>query len=242
MQSNSHPGSKVAQAVVVFLLLFTCAWSLSARSKVPAGPYRLDETSRKSIQVPALTPGVEQQLAVIAPLKITRAVMNFGDDHSLAVTTSVEQNISGIVHYSVQLQLDSGAPEFFVVAAPSGGLQVELQDMTGDNVANDLLLRPAFLDQLPTVLVNDGQDHFTVAISAGDPASISCRQSMDSGGSESRGTIGLMSSGFRAGGLRHDDELFPQLREISFASVSQFFARESEQSSSSGRAPPLREI
>jgi hypothetical protein len=173
---------------------------------------------------------------------IKKYALDFDGDHSLDMATVIERVSSGYETYTVQLHLASGADQSFILAAPPGGLQIEMQDMTGDDVPNDLILRPALLRWLPTVLVNDGHDHFTVAVSTHDPGSITSGQLMDSGGSEGRGTIGLMSSGFRAGGLRHDDELFPQLREISFASVSQFFARESEQSSSSGRAPPLREI
>ena len=32
--------------------------------------------------------------------------------------------------------------------------------MTGDKVPNDVVLRPALLRWLPTVLVNDGHEHF----------------------------------------------------------------------------------
>jgi hypothetical protein len=173
-------------------------------------------------------PGISEFSTPNDPLEVTHTVVNFDGDHSLDVTTAVEQNISGYAHYSVQLRSDSGAVQVFEVAAPPGGLQVEMRDMTGDAIPNDLLLRSALLHRLPTVLVNDGHDHFTVAISAGDPGSISCGEQFAPGGNDGHGTIGMMSSGFRTGGLRHGHALFPQL------SVGDSVHR-----SSSGRAPPV---
>jgi hypothetical protein len=51
-------------------------------------------------------------------------------------------------------------------------LQVEIRDMTGDNTPNDLVLRPALVHWPLIVLINDGHDHFTVAISASLPTAL----------------------------------------------------------------------
>jgi hypothetical protein len=165
--------------------------------------------------------------------------LDFDGDHSLDMATVIERVSNGFATYTVQLHLASGADQSVVVAAPPGGLQIEMHDMTGDKVPNDLILRPALLRWLPTVLVNDGHDHFTVAISAGDPCSISCGQELNPAGTGGHGSVGLMSSGFRTGGLRRTAQLFPQLRKNTFTVVSQLCAGNSEHQPSSGRAPPF---
>jgi hypothetical protein len=145
----------------------------------------------------------------------------------------------GYAQYTVQLHLASGVDQSFVVAAPPGGLQLEMHDMTGDKVPNDLILRPALLRWLPTVLVNDGHDHFAVAISGTNPDSFSCGQALDSQGSDGRGTIALMSSGFKTGRLVDDGGLFLlQVKEEFFSPATQTNAMSSCETSCSGRAPP----
>jgi hypothetical protein len=99
--------------------------------------------------------------------------LDFDGDHSLDAATVIEQPSVGYAKYTVQLHLASGAEQSFVVMAPPGGLQVEMRDMTGDNIPNDVVLRPALLRWLPTVLVNDGHQHFEVAWSGPDPGSFS---------------------------------------------------------------------
>jgi hypothetical protein len=233
-------GTKVGKALWTFIFIFTCALPLSAGNNFQSQDQYLDGTHCQPGTISI--PGIYKSAALSGNFEVTHAVMDFGGDHSLDVTTSVEQNTTGYSRYSVQLRLDSGAAQDFVVAAPPGGLRVELHDMTGDDVANDLLLRPAFLDRLPTVLLNDGHDHFTVAISASDPGSISSGQELAPRENDGHGTIGLMSSGFRMGGLTPGNQFFRQLKEFTFFRVSQVCVGDSEHTSSSGRAPPIPAI
>jgi hypothetical protein len=165
-------------------------------------------------------------------------VMGFEGDHSLDVATVVEQVLGGYASYTVHLHLASGTEQSIVVKAPPGGLQIEMHDMTGDRIPNDLVLRPALLCWLPTILLNDGHDHFAVAISSDPPSSLSSGQELASRGNDGRGTAALISSCFKVGGLPHEGELFPQFREHLLSSTTNAVAAISEYPSSSGRAPP----
>jgi hypothetical protein len=164
--------------------------------------------------------------------------MNFEGDHSLDAATVVEQASSGYASYTVRLHLASGAEQSIALTAPPGGLRLEMHDMTGDQVPNDLLLRPALTHWLPTVLVNDGHGHFAVAISDHPLDSLSCGEDLESRGSDARGTAALVSSGFKTIGPIRGRELFPQQREILLAPKTHAFFPRSEITTSSGRAPP----
>ena len=172
-------------------------------------------------------------------IEITQYIMDFDGDHSLDLATVVEHPTGGYSRYTVDLRLASGAEQSIAVAGPPGGLQLEMYDMTGDKVPNDLVLRPALLRRFPTVLLNDGHNHFAVAISGTNPDSFSCGQALDSQGSDGPGTVALMSSGYKAGRLANDGGLFlPQVQEGRLTPTSQVDAKSLDYSSSSGRAPP----
>jgi hypothetical protein len=185
-----------------------------------------------------LTPAAPESPELGVRREVTRYTMDFEGDHSLDVATVVEQVYSGYASYTVQLQLASGAEQSIAVTAPPGGLRLEMHDMTGDKVPNDLVLRPAFVHWLSTVLVNDGHDHFAVAISNRPSDSLSAEQDLESKRAESRGTAALMSSGFKAGGPKNGTEIFSQLRKLLLASTMQTVFPRWEHTTSSGRAPP----
>jgi hypothetical protein len=172
--------------------------------------------------------------------KVRRYIMDFDGDHSLDVATVIEQGLAGSTKYTVQLQLASGAEQSVVVNAPPGGLQIEMHDMTGDHVPNDLVLKPALLQWLPTVLVNDGHDHFEVAVSGTDPDSLSSRQDLGSPGRDYQTFAVLISSGFRA--ITHPirEALFDSRYQQGLLSdFTQPAPKRFGHASSSGRAPPL---
>jgi hypothetical protein len=195
-----------------------------------------------SVSEPISTSVAPESSATGNRSEVTSYVMDFEGDHSLNVATVVERLCSGYASYTVQLQLASGAEQSIALTAPPGGLRLEMRDMTGDKVPNDLVLRPAIIQWLPTVLVNDGHDHFAVVISNHPPDSLSCGQDLESRGSDARGTAALMPSGFKAGGLTRDRELFPQLREFLFAPTTQAVFPRWEHITSSGRSPPAPAI
>lgn len=166
--------------------------------------------------------------------------MDFAGDHSLDVATVIEQPSAGYTEYTVQLHLASGAEQSVVVSAPPGGLQVEMHDMTGDKVPNDVVLRPALVRWLPTVLVNDGHEHFDIAISGTDSKSFSSSEDLGSRRGDTQTFALLISSGFKAAHLPNSRRLFDQqLQECLFFSFNQTVTDRLGHASSSGRAPPL---
>lgn len=172
--------------------------------------------------------------------EIRNYFLDFDGDHSLDAATVIAQPSAGYTKYTVQLHLASGAEQSVVVSAPPGGLQVEMHDMTGDKIANDVVLRPALLRWLPTVLVNDGHEHFEVAVSGLDPRSFSSNEDLGSRRRDSQTFVLLMSSGFKAVHLPNSRRPFdPQLQQCLFSSLTQTDTDRLGHASSSGRAPPL---
>ena len=166
--------------------------------------------------------------------------MDFDGDHSLDVATVIEQPSAGYTKYTVELHLASGAEQSVIVRAPPGGLQVEMHDMTGDRVQNDVVLRPALLRWLPTVLVNDGHEHFEVAVSGTDPNYFSSNADLGSRRHDPQTFALLTSSGFKAVHFPNSWRLFdPQLQECLFSSFTQTATNRLGHASSPGRAPPL---
>jgi hypothetical protein len=206
---------------------------------LPAGALQCPADMGHEVNLASAANAVLGQVEVSDHVEITQYVMDSDGDHSLDLATVVEHPTGGYAQYTVQLHLASGVDQSIVVAAPPGGLQLEMQDMTGDKVPNDLVLRPSLLRWLPTVLLNDGHDHFAIAISATDPISISCGQELASRGNDGRGTVALLSSGFKTDRLVNDEGQFhPQVQEEFLSPAAQTNATSLCNTSCSGRAPP----
>jgi hypothetical protein len=189
------------------------------------------------------TSAVPEAIGASNHQQVTQYAMDFDGDHSLDLATVIEQAVGSYVRYTVQLRLASGTEQSIDVTAPSGGLELEMQDMSGDRVPNDLILRPALARWLPTVLLNDSHDHFAVVISATDSGFLASGQELASRGNEDQGTIALISSGFKAGRPVSDGGLFlPQFQEELHSPTTQTNAKSLRHSSSSGRAPPTHVI
>ena len=109
---------------------------------------------------------------------VTRYATAFDGDHSLESATVAEQVFARYTLYVVRLQFASGAEQSILVTAPPGGLQPEMRDMTGDSVPNDVVLTSKLLHSTLIVLLNEGHDHLTVAIS---PSSFSSGEGRASG-------------------------------------------------------------
>jgi hypothetical protein len=167
--------------------------------------------------------------------------VEFDGDHSLDAAAVIRQTFEPSTRYVVHVHLPSGADQFIAVNAPPGGLELEVRDMTGDNVRNDLVLRPALVHWPLSVLVNDGHDHFTVSISGVYPGAL------DSGGDQAStpGRIqeiaAIVFSAPEASALAARVGTFqPQLQQRLISSISQTVATSSDRASSSGRAPPAQ--
>jgi hypothetical protein len=156
----------------------------------------------------------------------------------LGAAALVKQNLGPSTSYTIHVRLAGGGEQFIPVTAPPGGLQLELRDMTGDNIPNDLVLRPALIHWPLIVLLNDGHDHFTVAISATLPSSV------DSGSRASRGrqipeTVALTSSSSKAGPQGGSRQfLAPNAQQNVLSPFTQSVTSWTGHASVLGRAPP----
>jgi hypothetical protein len=218
----------------LFLMLALCLSGLD-RTPAPCGAsYHADARANLSASGGSAISGSTDRS------EIKNYFMDFDGDHSLDAATVIEQPSAGYTTYTVQLHLASGAEQSVVLSAPPGGLQVEMHDMTGDRVQNDVVLRPALLHLLPTVLVNDGHEHFEVALSGPDPSSFSSSEDLGSRRRDSQTFALLMSSGFKAVHLPNNRRLFDkQSQECLFSSFTQTGTDRLGHASSPGRAPPL---
>lgn len=169
--------------------------------------------------------------------RVTRYATGFDGDHSLDAAIVAEQVFSRYSLYTVRLQFASGAEQSISVVAPPGGLQLEMRDMSGDSVPNDLVLTSKLLRLPLVVLLNEGHDHLTVA---GSPGSFSPDEEGRTSGTREVHHISVLAShGFRLAGLVSSDGFFPpQLQAHAFSPVTVRFTCRSTYFSRSGRAPP----
>jgi hypothetical protein len=169
-------------------------------------------------------------------LGITRYVTEHDGDHSLEAAIAAEQVFARYSLYTVRLQFASGAEQSIAITAPPGGLRPEMRDMSGDSVPNDLVLTSRLLRSPLIVLLNDGHDHLTVAVS---PDSFASGEGRALGARQTHSASALMSSNFKAGGLTNGGALFhPRPEENLLSPITQRVAESPKNSSSSGRAPP----
>jgi hypothetical protein len=185
------------------------------------------------------------QSAILGELPAAEVVPNnsqeivaIDGDRGLDAAAVVKQSFSQAARYVIHLQLAGGADQLITVTAPPGGLQFEVRDMTGDNVRNDLVLRPALVHWPLIVLLNDGHDHFTVAIASTLPSSLDS-PSGASGARQIRETVALASSGSRPSPLTNIEQQFvTNLRKNFFPPIAQRVTNGTAHTSVSGRAPP----
>jgi hypothetical protein len=226
-------GLVLLAAVAILALAVRLGGRDSTRRPAP-GSYPADRATSVSAR------GASAPAALNDRSNIKRYVLDLDGDHSLDTATVIEHVSNGYATYTVQLHLASGADQSVVVVAPPGGLQIEMYDLTGDKVPNDVVLRPALLRWLPTVLVNDGHDHFAVAISGTSPSIFSSRENLDSERRDVQVFALLSPFGFKAmpmpGGAGF---VHPQFQQFPFHSFAQTTAWRFGRASSPGRAPPF---
>jgi hypothetical protein len=168
----------------------------------------------------------------------SQQTIGFEDKESLNAAAVVSENLSLSTRYTVRVRLSGGNEQVISINAPPGGLQLEVRDMTGDDVRNDLILRPALIHWPLIVLLNDGHDHFTVAISATLPSSV------DSGSRASRSrqnpeTAALTSSSPKAGPQASSRQIPGSTLQRGFLPpLAQRVANQLAHRSVLGRAPP----
>jgi hypothetical protein len=234
MNANSGFASCWTQWVTGLLLILTL--SSAAQGRTPAASRDLDFAEARRNASLTDTRGSSESSN---HSEITNFFMNYAGDHSLDIATVIEQPSTGHTKYTVQLHLVSGAEQSVILSAPPGGLQVEMRDMTGDKIPNDIILRPALIRWVPTILVNDGHGYFRVAVSGRDPSSFSSNEDLGSRKRDSQTFALMLSSGFKAVHLLNSRRPFdPQSQECLLYSFERSMSARLDHATSSGRAPP----
>jgi len=227
-------GSKAVWAAGILLMLAPCVAPVY-RSLMPSRSAHREDSSANLL--PAA--GLPAMSVTSGHPEVKKYFLYFDGDHSLDAATVIGQPFVGYTKYTVQLHLASGAEQSVVVTAPPGGLEVEMRDMTGDKVPNDVVLRPALLRWFPTVLVNDGHEHFEI-VPGTDPSSLSSSEELGSRSRDSQTFALLLSSGFKAVHLPNSRRLSdPRVQECLFSSFTQTVTDRLSHASSPGRAPPI---
>lgn len=222
---------------VLVLVLALCALGVlvfgasAAHSAMPRRPMRtVLPRIRSAISLDSSAP--ENQGA-------SQETIGFEDKESLNAAAVVNENLSLSTRYTVRVRLSGGNEQVISITAPPGGLQLEVRDMTGDDVRNDLVLRPALIHWPLIVLLNDGHDHFIVAISATLPSSV------DSGSLASRSrqnpeTAALTSSSPKAGPQVSSRQILGSTLQRAFLPpLAQRVPNQLAHRSVLGRAPPV---
>jgi len=167
---------------------------------------------------------------------ITRYATGSDGDHSIEAAIVAEHVFARYTLYTVRFQFASGVEQSIAVTAPPGGLQPEMRDMSGDSVPNDLVLTSRLLRSSLIVLLNDGHDHLTVAVS---PGSFASGEGRASGPHQVHRATALVPPGFKPKALANGGGLFlPQPQQNFPSSTSQIVTKPAGYTSSSGRAPP----
>jgi hypothetical protein len=189
--------------------------------------------------------GQTGDLQIDAPLagyhqRIIRYTTESDGDHSLDAATVAEQVCGRYTRYVVRLQFASGHEQSIAVTAPPGGLQPEMRDMSGDHVANDVVLTSKVLRSPLVVLLNDGHDHLTVEVPAG---SFSTDENGATGGHPAHHASALASLRFKLPGLGNEGAVgISELQERIPFSIATLPNDHAMLASHAGRAPPAFSI
>jgi hypothetical protein len=241
-QRLTKPGAAIVPALIRMISAAGLASLFALSVSVPAHSRPLDDTATAAALDSAIRSVPGQKAFQIPASESAHRATKFGGDYGLDAATVVEQQFTGYTRYTLQLKLASGAEQSIAVAAPPGGLQLKMLDMTGDNVPNDLILIPAQVRWPLTVLVNDGDGHFSVAISGDIPGFFGNRGNLASSSRHVHSVEALLSSGFKSIGPAYDTAFFPPQLELETVFNSpQASPERSSYLSGSGRAPPTSE-
>ena len=152
----------------------------------------------------------------------------------------VSENLAPSTGYTIDVRLADGSEQLIPITAPPGGLELQVRDMTGDNVQNDLVLRPALIalaadraaERRPQSLHGGHFGHFAKLHGFRQPA-VRSRQVPDG--------AALVSFASKAGTSASDRQfLVPKLQQGFLSSFTQSSTNQTDRISVSGRAPPAK--
>jgi hypothetical protein len=174
--------------------------------------------------------------AVGSSPQLMRFATELDGDHSLDAATVAEQGFGSYARYTVRLQFTSGREQSIAINAPPGGLQPEMLDMSGDNIPNDLVLTSRLLRWPLVVLLNDGNDHLTVAVA---PGRFAPGEDKASGGRSAHRASALVGPRVRLPELRGDERVpGANPSERIRGAAAPILMQAAAYARDSGRAPP----
>src|SRR5579872_2860777 len=231
--------STTIRYLLVSLLVF-CALGVLLFGAVAARSAAALRHPRQRVAPPSPAGILHRSPAVAALANDSLRQNELDADSALGAEALVSENLGPSTGYTIDVRLADGSEQLIPITAPPGGLELQVRDMTGDNIQNDLVVRPTLTHWPLIVLLNDGPNHFTVAISAPLPSA------MDSGSRLSRsqhvpdGTV-LVSFTSKAGTSASDRQfLVPKLQQGFLSSFTQSSTNQTDRISVSGRAPPAK--
>ena len=233
----ARPGATLLCALGIFsisLVLFVCS-SVGAHSHSRT----ISRRPMRAAPQPATVPARREPAPPAARGSGELDADGFDGDQTLDAAAVIRQAFAPSTRYIVHVHSPSGTDQFIAVNAPPGGLELEVRDMTGDNVRNDLVLRPALVHWPLSVLLNDGHDHFTVSVSGVYPGAMESGAQQASTPDRIREIVAVVFSASEANALANRLGTFlPQLQQSLISSFSETVTTSSDRASSSGRAPP----
>ncbi len=244
--STSHEAARDAECsttiryLLVSLLVF-CALGVLLFGAVAAHSAAALKHPRQRVAPPSSPAGIlHRSPAVAAHANDTLRQDGLDADSALGAETAVSENLAPSTGYTIDVHLADGSEQLIPITAPPGGLELQVRDMTGDNVQNDLVVRPALTHWPLIVLLNDGRNHFTVAIAGTLPSSMDSGSQLSGSRQVPDGAV-LVSFASKAGSSASGRQfLVPKLQQGFLSSFTQSSTNQTDRISVSGRAPPAK--
>jgi hypothetical protein len=243
--STSHEAARDAECsttiryLLVSLLVF-CALGVLLFGAVAAHSAAALRRPRQRVAPPSPAGILHRSPAVAAQANDLLRKDELDADSALGAEAVVSENLAPSTGYTIDVRLADGSEQFIAITAPPGGLELQVRDMTGDSIQNDLVVRPALTHWPLIVLLNDGHNHFTVAISATLPSSVDSGSRLSRSRQISDGAA-LVSFASKAGSSASGRQfLVPRLQQGFLSSFTQSSTNQTDRISVSGRAPPAK--
>jgi hypothetical protein len=221
------------------VIAFTLLTGIPARPREMQGPRSQHPVYSGSSFAGNSASSASETQSSVSRFGATRYSTILNGDHSLEAAKIVEEVFSQYTLYTVRFQFASGVEQSIAIAALPGGLQPEVLDMSGDSVANDVVLNSSLLHAPLVVLLNDGHDHLTVAIS---PGSFSSREGRRLGTPPFHRSMGLPSFSSRVKAIASRGMFLPvRPQEARVSHIAHVVAQTVGRTSSFDRAPPANQ-
>ena len=242
--SASHEAARDAECSttlrnLLLVLLVSCAFGVLLFGAVAAHSAALRRPRQKA--APPFPSGILHRSPAVAVQANDSLRQNELDaDSALGAEAVVSVNLAPSTDTPSTYALPTAQSNSSLSLRRPADFNWQVRDMTGDNVQNDLVVRPALTHWPLIVLLNDGHNHFTVAISATLPSSVDSGSRLSRSQQVPDGAV-LVSFASKAGASASNRQfLVPKLQQGFLSSFRQCSANQTDRISVSGRDPPAK--